>query len=85
MDMVHGKCKFLNSFLIFSDTLVGTYSLLRLVLCFTTKRFEHKLTKKLANFITYFVNMCNIYEVKSWSKSVSGQWGYFKWEGRRKL
>ena len=42
MNMILGYCKFLNSFLIFSDTIVGTYSLLRPFLCFTTKRFAHK-------------------------------------------
>ena len=37
-----------------------TYSLLRTFLCFTTNQFAQKF-KFLANLITYFANMRNIY------------------------
>ena len=59
MDMVHGKCNFLNSFLIFRDTVVGTYSLLRPFLCFTTKRFEHKLKKNWPTLL-HILSICVI-------------------------
>ena len=40
----------------------AVFSLTRPFLCFTTYQFEQAF-KSLANFITYFVNMCSLYYV----------------------
>ena len=43
------------------EQLIGTtYNLLHPFMCFTTNQFAQKL-KFLANFITYYVNICNSY------------------------
>ena len=52
------------------------YILLRPFLCFTTNQIAQKLIF-LANLITYFVNMCNIYLVNHLVNPCSGQCDYF--------